>query len=116
MKRLAVFAFLLSSLAHAGTTTFVSVGTSATKMPSTRILLRSALLVENNSASDIWCSYAALGASDGSTPTVAVGRGHKISAGGWRSFPGDILWCVSAVAQTGTGADVTAVSEISGDT
>lgn len=115
MKRAILTLSLLFALAsEAANTTYVNVGTTATKMPATRILQRSSLLVENNGANDLWCAYLPVGAIDGDTPTIAIGKGHKVAAGTARAFPGDTLWCACSVAQTGTGTDTTAVSEVSG--
>lgn len=101
---------LISSAAWAADTVFVAVGTTATPMPTTKAVLRKSLLVENLGSADIWCQYPAAGSD--TPPAITVGRGHKVAAGDRRPFPGDTLWCVAAVAQTGTGSDVTAVSEV----
>ena len=114
MKRAVLLLSLLTLPALAADTVNVAVGTTATPMPATKALLRKSLLVENNGSTDIWCQYGDPG-SDATPTTMLVGRGHKVAAGSWRSFPGDTLWCIAAVAQagcSGSATDCTAVSEV----
>jgi len=113
-KRLCLLTFLIALPAIAADTVYVAVGTTATPMPATKASLRTSVLLENNGSGDIWCQYSAPGSSDAPS-TIQVGRGHKVAAGSWRSFPGDKIWCIAAVAQDGcaaTATDCTSVSEV----
>lgn len=112
MKRLVALVLFLSGAAWAADTVNVAVGTTATAMPATKAQLRTSVLIENNGSADIWCQYGDPGSE--SAPTMLVGRGHKVAAASWRSFPGDKIWCIAAVAQggcSGSSTDCTAVSE-----
>lgn len=110
MKVVALWTCLVGASALAATTSFVAVGTSATSMPGTPAFLRKGLVIENRGANDLWCHYLAPGVSG--VPTITAGRGHLVLAGTARTFPPDMLWCATSVAQTGTGSDVTLVSEL----
>lgn len=110
MKRALLVAVLCAVPAWGADSVLVAVGTTATPMPANKAPLRKAVVIENNSAADIWCMYGAPGSN--AAPTITIGVGHRVIAGQWRSFTGDTVWCAASVAQAGTGTDVTTVSEI----
>lgn len=104
MKTICVLLAALSMPAMALDYTTVVVGESATNVVAdlTNNNTYRTYMVENGGSSALYCSR---------DPSVTVDTGHKIAANdGWRFFPNDgPLYCVAAVAQTGTDRSHTIV-------
>lgn len=92
---------LLPALALAAFPTSKAVLTTATLM-TTASPVRQGTLVENKGTASIFCS---------SDSAVTTSTGFTVEAGAQMVFPSEVLYCIAAVAQAGTGTDRTMVWE-----
>lgn len=104
MYRILAVVLLVSSAAWADNMNSYAVLTSATQVftPSASTGGVRTLKVVNRGANTIYCSPSS---------TVTTNTGDPISSGASAAYPGVPVWCISSVAQAGTGTDRTLVWE-----